>query len=137
MRSRTLRTLAIVAALVALPALALAQFGHPMKGQWSGEWGPKDNPTRLLLDLNWDGKQITGTINPGAATEAKVTRAAFDYSKVTSWGVQMEAEGKDASGKPVQIRIDGTLENLGAYYRLFHGTWTQGGQKGPFTLTRN
>ena len=137
MRSRTLRTLAIVAALVALPALALAQFGHPMKGQWSGEWGPKDNPTRLLLDLNWDGKQITGTINPGAATEATVTKATIDYSKVTAWGVQMEAEGKDASGKPVQIRIDGTLENLGAYYRLFHGTWTQGGQKGPFTLTRN
>lgn len=137
MRAQMVRALVVVAALVALPAAAVAQFGHPMKGQWSGEWGPKDNPTRLLLDLNWDGKEITGKINPGSPTEATVRKATLDYSKVTSWAVQMEAEGKDASGKPVQIRIDGTLENLGAYYRVFHGTWTQGGQKGPFTLTRN
>ena len=137
MRSRTLRTLAIVAALAALPAIAFAQFGHPLKGQWSGEWGSKETPTRLLLDLTWDGKQVGGTINPGSATAATVTKVNIDYSNVMAWGVQMEAEGKDASGKPVQIRIDGTLENLGAYYRLFHGTWTQGGQKGPFTLTRN
>ena len=137
MRAQTLRAMVIVAALLALPAAAFAQFGHPMKGQWSGEWGPKDNPTRLLLDLNWDGKEITGRINPGSDTEATVKKATFDYSKVTSWAVQMEAEGKDASGKPVQIRINGTLENLGAYYRVFHGTWTQGNQKGPFYLTRN
>ena len=26
---------------------------------------------------------------------------------------------------------------LGAYYRVFQGTWTEGGQKSPFTLTRN
>ena len=30
--------------------------------------------------------------------------------------------------------MDGKLENIGAYRRLFHGTWTQGGQKGEFTL---
>jgi hypothetical protein len=137
MRAQTLRALVVVAALLVLPSFAVAQFGHPLKGQWSGEWGPKDSPKRLLLDLNWDGKEITGTINPGSDAEATVKKVTFDYSKVTSWAVQMEAEGKDASGKPVQVRIDGTLENLGAYYRVFHGTWTQGGQKGPFTLTRN
>ena len=38
--------------------VAVAQFGHPLKGQWSGEWGPKDNPKRLLLDLHWDGKRL-------------------------------------------------------------------------------
>ena len=37
-----------------------AQFGHPLKGQWSGQWGPADSPKRLLLDLHWDGKEITG-----------------------------------------------------------------------------
>ncbi len=137
MQSRTLRIVTVAVALLALPALAAAQFGHPLKGQWSGEAGPAGNSTRLLLDLGWDGKNITGTINPGSATEAEIKNVTFDYSKVTAWGVRMEAEGKDASGKPVQIRIDGTLENLGAYYRVFHGTWTQGGQKMPFTLTRN
>jgi hypothetical protein len=29
------------------------------------QWGPAASPTRLLLDLHWDGKDITGTINPG------------------------------------------------------------------------
>jgi hypothetical protein len=134
---KTLRALTIVAALLVLPAAAFAQFGHPLKGQWSGEAGAAGNTTRLLLDLHWDGKAITGRINPGSDREAEVKKATFDYSKTTAWGVQLEAEGKDASGKPVQIRIDGTLENLGAYYRVFHGTWTQGGQKMPFTLTRN
>jgi hypothetical protein len=123
-------------ALLALSAPAEAQFGHPLKGQWSGEWGPRDNPNRLLLDLQWDGKEITGRINPGpsAATVRKVT---FDYTDPSKWKVQIEAEGKDASGKPVQIRVDGILENIGAYYRVFHGTWVEGGRKGDFTVTRN
>jgi hypothetical protein len=134
---RMLRVLTLAVALLALPALVSAQFGHPLKGQWSGEAGSGGDTTRLLLDLNWDGKAVTGKINPGSDTEADIKKVTIDYSKVTSWDVQMEAEGKDASGKAVPIRIDGTLENLGAYYRVFHGTWTHGGQKTPFTVTRN
>ena len=137
MRSQALRYLSAIAFLIALPIAASAQFGHPLKGQWSGEWGAKDAGNRLLLDLTWDGKEVGGRINPGADNEATVRKVTIDYSNVDAWKVQLEADGKDASGKPVQIRVDGTLENLGAYYRVFHGTWTQGGQKGPFTLTRN
>jgi hypothetical protein len=120
-----------------VPGVTFAQFGHPLKGQWSGERGTGANAARLLLDLNWDGKDITGAINPGSDTAATVKKVTFDYSKTDAWGVQIEAEGKDASGKPVQIRIAGTLENLGAYYRVFHGTWMQGSQKANFTVTRN
>ena len=135
MRSRMLPMLALLMAL-ALPYTVGAQFGHPMKGQWSGEWGPKNNPNRLLLNLDWDGKEVTGIINPGpnAATVKSVT---FDYTDPTAWGVKITAEGKDTSGKPVSITVDGKLENLGAYTKLFHGTWIQGGQKGDFTVTRN
>lgn len=134
MRCGFLRAVVFAAAL-ALPASALAQFGHPLDGQWSGGWG-KDNVNRLLLNLDWDGKEITGVINPGpnAATVKKVT---IDYTNPASWGVKLEAEGKDAAGKPVQITVDGKLENIGAYYKVFHGTWTQGGQKAEFTVTRN
>ena len=133
---RTLIYVAALALIVALPTVADAQFGHPLKGSWTGGWGSTDNPTRLLLNLEWDGKEITGVINPGpeAATVKSVT---FDYTNPTAWNVKIAAEGKDSSGKPVQIRVDGTLENLGAYTKLFHGTWTQGGQKGEFTVTRN
>ena len=128
--------LVAVALVLALPALTSAQFGHPLKGQWSGAWGPKDNPSRLLLDINWDGKELTGTINPGMPTEGTLKKVTIDYSAVDSWKVQMEADANDG-GKVVPVRVDGTLENLGAYSRVFHGTWTQGGRKGEFTVTRN
>ncbi|HKE82196.1 MAG TPA: hypothetical protein VKB50_00510 [Vicinamibacterales bacterium] len=135
MRSRVLLVFAF-AIIVAVPATVGAQFGHPMKGQWSGEWGPKNSPNRILLNLDWDGKEITGTINPGP-NGATVKSVVFDYTNPVAWGVKITAEGKDSSGKPVAISVDGKLENLGAYTKLFHGTWTQGGQKGEFVVTRN
>jgi hypothetical protein len=132
-----LRALVPALALVAVvPAAPEAQFGHPLKGQWSGEWGSKDMPQRLLLDLQWDGKAITGVINPGT-NPATVRTVTFDYSDPSAWKVKLEAERKDPSGKPVTIVADGTLENIGSYNRVFHGTWTEGGRSGPFTVTRN
>ena len=127
----------MVAALVlALPIVASAQFGHPLKGQWSGEWGPKGSPSRLLLDIQWDGKELSGRINPGTDSEGTLKKVTIDYSAVTSWKVQIEGEAREG-GKVVPVRVDGTLENIGAYYRLFHGTWTQGTRKGEFSVTRN
>ena len=133
---RRLVWIAMVVCALAVPAALQAQFGHPLKGQWSGEWGPKDKPNRLLLNFDWDGKEITGTINPGP-NAAVVKTVAFDYSNPSSWGVKITAEGKDASGQPVLVSVDGKLENIGAYMKHFHGTWTQGGQKGDFAVTRN
>jgi hypothetical protein len=132
---RVIRIVAIVFAL-ALPAVLHAQFGHPLKGSWTGEWGPKDKPNRLLLNFDWDGKDITGVINPGP-NAATVKSVVFDYTNPQAWGVKISAEGKDAAGKPVAITVDGKLENLGAYMKHFHGTWTQGGQQGEFAVTRN
>lgn len=133
---RLVHALVVAFALCALTGAAHAQFGHPLKGQWSGEWTSRSQANRLLLTLDWDGKAITGLINPGpnAATVKSVT---FDYTNPAAWGVKVTAEGKDASGKVVSISIDGKLENIGAYRRLFHGTWVQDGQKGEFALTRN
>jgi len=132
---RIVQVVALLCAL-ALPAALQAQFGHPLKGQWSGEWGPKNDPSRLLLDIHWDGKELTGRINPGTDGEGTFKKVTIDYSPVTSWKVQIEGEAKDA-GKVVPVRVDGTLENLGAYSKVFHGTWTQGTKKGDFTVTRN
>jgi hypothetical protein len=138
-RVTRLRFLSIVvlALLLVAPGAVSAQFGHPLKGQWSGQWGPADSAKRLLLDLHWDGKAISGTINPGADDAATVKAVTIDYADPSAWKVKLQAEGKDTSGKPVTIAVDGVLENIGAYSRLFHGTWTQSGQKGDFTVTRN
>lgn len=119
---------------LAVAAAADAQYGHPLKGSWSGDWGPtKETRNRLLLQLNWDGKAITGTINPGPNAVA-LQKATLDPS---NWTVHFEAEGKDQSGRAVRYVIDGKLENIGAYNRVLSGTWNQGTQKGDFRLIRN
>jgi len=134
MRSIFLRTLVLVS-LLAVPATAFAQFGHPFNSPYSGGWG-KDNANRLLLDTHWDGNKVTGTINSGGAT-LNVTDSTFDYSDPSAWKVTLKAEGKDKDGKPVTATLVGALENIGVYYKIFSGTITQGTQKGDFVVTRN
>jgi len=132
-RVRSLQVIATFACL-AFAITASAQFGHPLKGSWSGDWGAsKDNRTRVLVDINWDGKTLTGTINPGP-TGATFQKATLDPE---TWAVHLEADGKDQSGNAVHYVIDGKLENLGAYQRFITGTWMQGSTKGDFKLTRN
>ena len=117
---------------LALPASA--QFGHPLKGTWSGDRGTsKDARSHLVLEFNWDGKTITGTINPGPYA-VTLQKATLDPD---TWTVHLEADGKDASGKAVHYMADGKLENIGAYQRVLSGTWTEGTAKGDFKVVRN
>ena len=119
---------------LALAGPVAAQFGHPLKGQWSGDWGVnKDTRNRVLIDLNWDGKAITGVINPGP-NAAPLQKATLNPD---TWVVHFEAEGKDRSGSTIRYVIDGKLENIGAYQRFITGTWAQGSAKGDFKVTRN
>ena len=122
----------LVALLIAAPALA--QFGHPLKGTWSGDWGPtKDSRTHVVVELSWDGKMISGNINPGPRAVA-IQKAALDPA---TWGVHLEGDGKDAAGRTVRYTIDGKLENIGAYQRFITGTWIEGDKKGDFKVVRN
>ena len=128
---RHLIRLVSVVALVEIAGSASAQFGHPLKGSWSGEWGP--SKIHALIELNWDGKAITGTINPGP-NGVPLQKASVDPA---TWAVHFEADGKDSAGSAVHYVIDGKLENIGAYNRFMTGTWSQGAAKGEFKLTRN
>jgi hypothetical protein len=123
-----------VVLLLATALTASAQFGHPLKGTWSGDWGPsRDKRNHVVLELNWDGKAITGTINPGP-NGVPIQKASLDADK---WLVHIEADGKDPSGKSVRYLVDGKLENIGAYARILSGTWSEGGTKGDFRVVRN
>ena len=124
-----------VAAMLAVPVTMSAQFGHPLKGQWSGGYG-KSQENRLLMNFDWDGKELSGVINPGP-NAITIKKTDIDYSNASVWKVKIQGEGKDATGKAVMVAIDGTLENIGAYYRIFRGTWTQGTVKSDFAVTRN
>jgi hypothetical protein len=120
-------------ACLASAATASAQFGHPLKGSWSGDWSAGNTRQHVVLNLNWDGKAISGVVNPGP-NAVTLTTATLDPA---TWMVHFVGDGKDASGAPVHIVIDGKVENLGAFQRFMTGTWTQGSQKGTFKVTRN
>ena len=134
---KTIRTdfcvlIGAVALLVA--AAGAAQYGHPLKGSWSGDWGPDDdNRTRLLLVLDWDGEAITGSINPGP-NAVPIATASLDPS---TWTLHFEAVGEAPGGNPVRYVVDGELQNIGSYNRVITGSWKQGAVTGDFSLMRN
>ena len=123
-----------VAACVAAILPAFAQEGHPLTGTWSGDWGTSAiKRNHLTLVMNWDGHNVTGMINPGPDA-IPVSSIAVD---VTNWTVRIEAEAKDASGKPVHVTAEGRLEDIGSYHRKLAGTWSQGAERGDFRVTRD
>ena len=129
------RTAAAICVMACALTLGLAaQEGHPLTGTWSGDWGATpDKRTRITLVMTWNGKALTGTINPGPEAMT-VGRVTVDYAK---WTVRLEADGKDSSGKPVRVLADGKLDDIGSWHRTLSGTWTRAGAKGTFKLTRD
>ena len=130
----TLFGLVGILAVLGVAVSTAAQYGHPLKGTWSGDWGTSENSrNRLLLQFDWDGEAVTGTINPGP-NAVPMSAAALDPS---TWSVHLEAAGQDDFGNRVQYVIDGELWNLGSNHRVITGSWTQGAVEGDFTITRN
>jgi len=110
-----------------------AQEGHPLKGSWLGEWaGNSVHGDNILLILDWDGKAITGMINPGT-DNMPLTKASLEPN---GWLVRLEAEGKDKDGSAVRYVIEGKLENLELPNRSINGTWSSNKGRGAFTASR-
>jgi hypothetical protein len=110
------------------------QEGHPLTGTWSGDWGPTAaQRNHVTLVMNWDGKAVKGTINPGP----EAIQLASVVLDVTNWTVRIEADGKDQSGKPVHISAEGKIDDLSSAHRRLSGTWMQGTTKGDFRLIRD
>lgn len=128
----TLRlTVLLLAFAIALPAFSQALNegqGHPLKGVWVGEWTPdKTHRNPVMIEINWDGKAISGSINPGPEA-VRFTKAELDPG---NWTIHLEGDSKGT-----HYLIDGRIENLGSLRRYIVGTWAQGNQKGDFKLTR-
>src|SRR6188768_848896 len=103
---RSLTRLALVLLAATLAAPIQAQEGHPLKGSWIGMWeGNKDAGDDVLLVLNWDGKTISGIINPGT-DNMKIANATLDPN---GWKVHIEADGKNKQGAAVHYVIDGNI----------------------------
>src|SRR5215468_5053253 len=113
--------IAIAACLLA-GGVASAQEGHPLTGTWVGDLSQR----HVTVVLEWDGKNVAGTINPGPnASQIKAVRL-----DPAMWSIHIEADGK------THIVVDGGLANIGSASRTLTGTWTEGGTKTPITLTR-
>jgi len=82
---------------------------------------------RLILLMDWDGKAITGTINPGPQA-IPITKAELNPA---DWSLHIEG----GSGAP-RVVLDGKFENLTWLARSLAGTYIQGDQRGTFKVTR-
>ena len=134
MFQRNTRWVAVVAFAVLVGAqVAFAQEGHPLKGSWIGTWaGNTVHGNDVLLVLNWDGKVISGTINPG--TDNMVVKNAS--LNPDGWVVHLEADGKDKAGAVITYVIDGKIEGLAFHNRSVVGTWKGRGESGAFKISR-
>ena len=133
MKMRTFRLICLFACFaITVPVVAQALNegqGHPLKGVWLGDWGTdRNNRNPVTIEMDWDGKAVTGSINPGPEA-IPFTKAELNH---TNWTVHLEAESKG-----VRYVIDGKIENLGSLRRSIVGAWAQGIQKGDFKITRH
>jgi|SRR6478736_894164 hypothetical protein len=131
LRSLTKWSVGVLAVALVLPIVA--QEGYPLKGSWIGSW---DGNTALgndvLIVMNWDGKAVSGIINPGT-DNIKIGTATLDPA---GWKVHIEADAKDKAGATSHYVIDGNIKSLELPSRSIVGTWTNGKGKGKFEIHR-
>jgi hypothetical protein len=109
--------------------VAFAQEGFPLDGTWRGEHAAaKGAPTTVVVIMQWDGKQVAGTINPGP-NGIEFTGAQLDPD---GWKVHLAA--KDAKGK--DVILEGVVSDLGKYSRVITGKWTEGGKTNDIRFVR-
>jgi hypothetical protein len=119
-----------IAVFLLASCYVLAQSGgkDPLSGTWTGDWGPSaSDRNQVTVELKWDGKALTGTVNPGPSAVA-LQKATFDPK--TS-DVHFEADAKGRRGNDVHYVIDGKVEQ-----DKMSGSWSHDNRKGDFSITR-
>jgi hypothetical protein len=117
-----------------------AQEGHPLAGTWYGDYGSGNQKTDVTVIMKWDGKAVTGLINPGPNSKP-LTSVVMDITP----GKPAPQGQQSTSGIPpvfkVKIDVDGmtmegTMKNPVAGNRQLTGTWKRGNETGTFQLRR-
>lgn len=107
------------ALLLMAAATVTAQEGFPLDGTWRGETVAKDGSHRtIVLVMQWDGKQISGTVNPGP------NGTDFTGGKLNPEGWKFTFDAATKQGQ--KVHFDGAISNLGKYNRVLAGKWTEG-----------
>lgn len=132
MRARTF-SLAGILVTLALAVPGQAQEGHPLRGSWIGEWsGNQTHDEFVLIVLDWNGREITGMINPGT-DNIEITDAALNPE---DWSIRIEADTEDSSGRAVDYVIEGNIHDLELPNRYITGSWQNGSGRGDFEIRR-
>jgi hypothetical protein len=114
--------------VMAAAAFAQQAGGDPLSGSWVGDWGPSaSDRNQVTVELKWDGKALSGTVNPGPNAVA-LQKATFD-SKTNA--VHFEADAKGRSGNVLHYMIDGKVEK-----DTMTGSWSHDQRKGDFKITK-
>jgi hypothetical protein len=130
---RCLTRLPLVLLAIAVAVPIVAQEGHPLKGSWIGVWeGNTQHGNDVLMVLNWDGKNVTGIINPGT-DNIKPDRVTLDP---VGWKVHIEADAKDKQGAAIRYVIDAAIQQLEMTNRVMVGTWKSQRGSGKFEMRR-
>ena len=150
MSARLLRSLCLLSCAL-LAVTALAQEGHPAKGTWVGFWGPTASQTRIVIVMDYDGKNLSVVVNPGPnAVPIKLARMDITPGKPPAkrrdppgeptFKMHIEADSKDAKGNSISIVADGTMHEVGLPGRSMEGIWSQTSvgktEKGDFRIRR-
>ena len=132
--------LVVVAAAVLMAVRASAQEGHPLADTWYGDYLTGKQATDITVIMKWDGKSVTGLINPGPNSKP-LTSVVMDITPGKS-----AAQGQESTAgiPPVfKVRFDvdgmtfeGTIKNPVAGNREMTGTWKRGTQTGTFHIRR-
>jgi hypothetical protein len=140
MRMKTVRACVLFVAALALAATAIAQEGHPTTGTWYGDYTSGTQKTDLTVVMKWDGKSISGLINPGPNSKP-ITGAVMD---ITPGKPAEQGRGSTTGTPPIfhvrfeadGMTFEGTIKNPVAVNRQLIGTWSRGAQKGTFQIRR-
>jgi hypothetical protein len=131
-----MKTLLLTCGLaIALASPAAAQGalnegqGHPLKGTWIGDWGTnKQKRTPVLIVMDWDGKVIAASLNPGPEA-IQFTKAELNPA---NWTVHLEA----TAGGTLLLWWTARSRTSGQRADRSRVPWMQGNQKGDFKITR-
>lgn len=139
MKSRMLVFVVAVAISAGIVPTA-AQEAHPLAGTWYGDYSAGSQKTDLTVIMKWDGKIVSGLINPGPNSRP-LTSVVLDITP----GKPAPQGQQSTTGIPPTFKVrfdadgmtfEGTLRNPVGGNRQLVGTWKRAAQSGAFQIRR-
>jgi hypothetical protein len=127
-----MKSICLVCLTIFLATMAFAFAGQPpqdpLSGTWTGDWGPSPSDrNQVTVELKWDGKAVSGTINPGPNAIA-LKNSTFDPK---TGAVHFEADVVGRRGDNLHYVVDGKIDQ-----NTMTGTWDHSSRKGDFKITK-